>query len=228
MLTVDERFDGDGSSPGWLVGRSLFIDPPHGDERIWAIDLAMRCPAFAVVVADGSGLEMAHSRRLQLAAQEGRSLALLARPTRDEQCISAAATRWRVSRVGRIAQDERDTVDGSSNGSMSHDASRRSGMSWRSGPLASRFGAAAASSAWAVTSRWEPGWGPKWQLTLLRCKGRQRVSDHGGPRSWFVEQDRGQGVIRLSAGLVDRSGPPAPASIVSTTGSGGGAVRGIA
>jgi len=78
--------------------RSIFIDPPDDASRLWAIDLALRSAAANVVIADGSRLKMAESRRLQLAAERGRTLALLARPAWEKGELSAASTRWRVRR----------------------------------------------------------------------------------------------------------------------------------
>lgn len=79
-----------------LLPHLLLIDPPDRSSRLWAIDLAARCGGIAAVVADGGGLNMAATRRLQLAAQAGRALVLLTRPLRDLQQLSAAATRWLV------------------------------------------------------------------------------------------------------------------------------------
>jgi hypothetical protein len=76
--------------------RSVFIDPPDDASRLWAIDLAARCRAVASVVADGAGLDMAATRRLQLAAEAGSSLVLCARPPDELDRLSAAATRWLV------------------------------------------------------------------------------------------------------------------------------------
>ena len=81
---------------GVLLRQSIFIDPPDDMSRLWAIDLAARCPAVAVVVADGSRLDMAATRRLQLAAESGSALVLCARPPREIDHLSAATTRWRV------------------------------------------------------------------------------------------------------------------------------------
>lgn len=89
-------FDPRGKADDTLLRRSLFLDPPDDGTRHWAIDLALKCEAIACVVADGRGLDMAGSRRLQLAAKEGRALALMARPEREIKVHSAAATRWRV------------------------------------------------------------------------------------------------------------------------------------
>ncbi len=77
-----------------MTARSIFIDPPDAGSRAWAIDLALRSTAVAVVVGDGSGLDMAGSRRLQLAAQAGGGLGLLARAPNEITSLSVAATRW--------------------------------------------------------------------------------------------------------------------------------------
>ena len=57
------------------------------------------------MIADASGLSMAATRRLQLAAESGRSLALLARPPGERHELSVATTRWLVgwqpTRLGR-------------------------------------------------------------------------------------------------------------------------------
>lgn len=80
-----------------LLARSLWVDPADRASRLWAIDLAARCGDVAVVMADGSGLDMAATRRLQLAAGAGDTLVLLARPPMEEKALSAARTRWRVT-----------------------------------------------------------------------------------------------------------------------------------
>ncbi|MFG0330626.1 MAG: ImuA family protein [Phycisphaerales bacterium] len=79
-----------------LLRRSIFLEPPDEASRVWAIDLALRCPAVRGVIADGSGLDAAATRRLQLAAEAGRSLGLLARPPTESREISTATTRWVV------------------------------------------------------------------------------------------------------------------------------------
>ncbi len=81
---------------GVLLQRSIFIDPPDDMSRLWAIDLAARCPAAAAVVADGSRLNLAATRRLQLAAESGSALVLCARPPGEMNHLSAATTRWLV------------------------------------------------------------------------------------------------------------------------------------
>ncbi len=82
-----------------LLRDSLLLDPSTLADRLWAIDLCARSPATSVVIADASGMQLAHSRRLQLAAEAGGALALLARPHREHTTLSAAAMRWRVACV---------------------------------------------------------------------------------------------------------------------------------
>lgn len=82
-----------------LRAASFFVDAERPNERLWALDLCLRSPAVAAVVADGRGFDMAATRRLQLAAKRSRTLAMLARPERELNELSAAALRWRVRPV---------------------------------------------------------------------------------------------------------------------------------
>lgn len=83
-----------------LLERSFMVDADGPAERLWAIDTALRSAAAGVIVADGSGLDMASTRRLQLSAESSGScegaVCLLARPLRERRALSAAATRWLV------------------------------------------------------------------------------------------------------------------------------------
>lgn len=79
-----------------VLERTLWVDPPDRAGRLWAIDLATRCAGVAVVVADGSALDMAATRRLQLAAEVGGTVVLLTRPAAERKTLSAATTRWTV------------------------------------------------------------------------------------------------------------------------------------
>ena len=81
-----------------LIERSIFAAPKDASLRLWTIDTALRCPGVTAVIADGSGLGMAATRRLQLAATSSEALVLLARPPGEEREVSAATTRWRISR----------------------------------------------------------------------------------------------------------------------------------
>jgi len=80
---------------GWN-DRSLFIDPPNATQRWWAITQMLRASCVFAVVADASGLTLAMSRRLQIAAQKGGSLAFLIRPPKELAKTSASQTKWHI------------------------------------------------------------------------------------------------------------------------------------
>jgi len=90
--------------PG-VLGGSLFVEVANVADRLWAIDLAARHPGVSMVAADGSGLSMAATRRLQLAAEAAGTLVLLARPMSDRTLLSAAATRWLLTPM--VSETER-------------------------------------------------------------------------------------------------------------------------
>lgn len=94
-LDEDERPE----DPRRLFERSVLVDAGPAAQRVWAIDLALRCPAVTAVLADASGLDMAATRRLQLAAEAGGGLGLLARPPHEQNELSVASTRWRIRRT---------------------------------------------------------------------------------------------------------------------------------
>ncbi len=83
-----------------LLTASVLIDPPDDASRLWAIDLALRSPGVAAVIADARGLDLAATRRLQLAGASGATaIGLLVRSHRDAGELSAASARWRIAPV---------------------------------------------------------------------------------------------------------------------------------
>lgn len=95
---------------GALLRASVFIDVPRRADRLWAIDIALRCSGADAVIADASGLTMPESRRLQLAAESGRTLGLFLRPAQDIAHLSAARTRWRISPLPTNSPDPHWTL----------------------------------------------------------------------------------------------------------------------
>lgn len=83
---------------GRTLGRMLCIDPPDTGARDWVLDAALRCPGLTVV-ADGTDLDAAAARRVQLAAEAGGSMGLIARPWWEAGEISFAWSRWLVAPV---------------------------------------------------------------------------------------------------------------------------------
>jgi hypothetical protein len=80
-----------------LLDRSTFIDAPDAASRLWAIDVALRDSSVACVVGDAQHFDMAATRRLQLAAEQTGTIALLARPHAERRTLSAASSRWLVT-----------------------------------------------------------------------------------------------------------------------------------
>jgi len=80
-----------------LLAHILWVDPPDDATRFWCIDLALRCKGVSAVVADATRMDMAGSRRFQLAAEAGNTVGLLARPATERRILSAAATRWLIT-----------------------------------------------------------------------------------------------------------------------------------
>ena len=76
---------------------SIFIDPFDTKKRLWCILQALRSPAVGAVIADGSSLNIAALRRIQLAAEEGNALGILLRPPWEQQSPSFAYSRWLVA-----------------------------------------------------------------------------------------------------------------------------------
>lgn len=79
-----------------LLKRSVFVAADKPADRLWAVDLALRSAAVGVVIADGSGFDMAATRRIQLVAKAQHTPVLLARPPWEWCELSAAQTRWLV------------------------------------------------------------------------------------------------------------------------------------
>lgn len=79
-----------------LLPHCLFIDPPHDKLKLWAIELALRSPAVAAVIADCKKLSFPISRKFSLAARAGNALGLLIRDQKAFNAPSAAASRWLI------------------------------------------------------------------------------------------------------------------------------------
>lgn len=79
------------------IHQHLFVRAGTSAERLWAADLSLRSRAAVRVFVDATGFDVASTRRLQLAAEAGGGMCLLARPSWERGELSAASTRWLVS-----------------------------------------------------------------------------------------------------------------------------------
>lgn len=77
-----------------LIENCLFIDPPDEKLKLWSIELALRSPAVAAVVAKRNKLSFPTSRKFALAARASGALGFLIRDARAQQESSAAFSRW--------------------------------------------------------------------------------------------------------------------------------------
>lgn len=93
-----------------LVHQSIFVSAQDSAERVWATDLALRCPAVAAVIVDAGGFKRAETRRLQLAAENGSALALLVRPPNEQRELTTASTRWFVAHQPSSTRNPQWTV----------------------------------------------------------------------------------------------------------------------
>ncbi len=106
------------AAAGLDLSRLLLIRAPRQDS-LWALEQALRSGACAAALAWPHQPESRALRRLQLAAETGRALAVLIRPPRDAQHASPAALRLHV--------------DAAPEGLRVHILKRRGG--WPAGPV---------------------------------------------------------------------------------------------
>lgn len=185
-----------------LLASSVLIDPPDEPARLWAIDLALRSPAAAAVIADARGLDLAATRRLQLAAASSRTaIGLLVRGVRDAGQLSAAGARWRVTPVPVQPAPSKAHTGASATASKANTAF----------PGRTLFGGR--RTIMPIHCR------PRLAITLEHCKGMQLAQspslssvssptswiaaspshDASGKPTWIVEQSRGPLCVCVSS-----------------------------
>jgi hypothetical protein len=83
---------------GLALSRTLVVEPPTGEEGLWAAEQLLRCSAYGAVCLWTSRVRDADLRRLQLAAETGGGVGLLLRPARSAAASSVAALRLQLER----------------------------------------------------------------------------------------------------------------------------------
>ena len=200
-------------APSHLLKASLFLNPPDRSARLWAIDLALRSPAVALVIADGSGLDMAATRRLQLAAEAGLrggggGIAIFARPPHEERQLSAASTRWRVVQEAEVSSQEsgdREQKPEVRSQRPEISSQESEAVIQKSGSivgLSSTFRLLSSDSCLLTPAPFSP----RWRVHLLRCKGGNLDALSRGDDNWLVEWRYETCTVAVSADVVDRSG----------------------
>jgi protein ImuA len=76
-------------------GRVAFVTPQRREDALWAAEEAAKAGGVVLVELDAKSLDLAVTRRLQLAAEAGASLVLAFSP--HGAAASVARTRWRIA-----------------------------------------------------------------------------------------------------------------------------------
>ena len=228
-----------------LLRQSVFIDPPNRSARLWAIDLALRNRAVAAVFADGSGFDIAATRRIQLAAQAGHCPALLARPIHEQKILSVAGTRWQVEPITEQIGEQMTpktpsplkpphSVPSSLPLPSSPTPQLAPASFHQRGTIASHFLSTTAHiqqyravqlANHLQQIKQQRITKPRWRVRLTRCKHSAVPSEAmpsilnaiANQQSWILEWSHGAGVIDLSALLVNATGSTPVDETANTT-----------
>ena len=77
--------------------RLILVRGRRPADLLWAIEEGLRAGALAAVLGEVEEADLTATRRLQLAAEAGRTTALLLRPASGKPAPSAAVTAWRIA-----------------------------------------------------------------------------------------------------------------------------------
>jgi protein ImuA len=133
------RDAGASTAPPYAPALAAFVDPARVilavsrrvEDALWTMEEGLRCGALAAVIGEIDKVELAATRRLQLAAEKSGVPALLLRAAdKKSAAISAAVTRWRVASAPSRARLDAD-------GASLQDIA---GPRWRLDLLRNRFG----------------------------------------------------------------------------------------
>lgn len=79
--------------------RVIVVKAANASERLWAMEEGLRSGSFSAVLAEDTDVDLTVTRRLQLAAEAGRTTAFLLLSQQRLGRVSAALTRWQVNSV---------------------------------------------------------------------------------------------------------------------------------
>jgi protein ImuA len=79
--------------------RVIVVEAANASERLWAMEEGLRSGSFSAVLAEDTDVDLTVTRRLQLAAEAGRTTAFLLLSQQRLGRVSAALTRWQVNSV---------------------------------------------------------------------------------------------------------------------------------
>ena len=89
---------------GLAPDRLILVETGRPKEVLWAMEEGLRCSPLAAVLCEGVTPDLAASRRLQLAAEAGGTIAFVLGPAKSRSPTSVALTRWRVTALPSIPE----------------------------------------------------------------------------------------------------------------------------
>jgi protein ImuA len=111
-------------SHGIALDKTIFVRPESQADLIWSVDQALRTPAVSAVFAELELLDDRAARRLQLAAEHGRSLGLLLRTPAARRSPSWSEVQWVVRGVATPGSHSNPHSDPHSNPHSNHSGNR--------------------------------------------------------------------------------------------------------
>ena len=170
-------------------------------DMLWVMEESLRCPAFAAVIGEcDEEINLAASRRLQLAAESGGTTGLILRRggvaaaadrTKPKLIPNACASRWQVDASASNAHwNPRGEIDSELGRELE---SGTSGLE-----MTGMGTPGMAPSDMGPSGMGPSGMGTRWQMSLKRCRGGF------GSGTWLVEHDEATGDFALVATLGDR------------------------
>lgn len=94
--------------------RIIFINAARAKDALWIIEEALKCEALTVVIGEIKELGFTESRRLQLAVEHSGVTGFIHRHCPYRENAVACTTRWKISALPGIAQDDLPGVGHSS------------------------------------------------------------------------------------------------------------------
>ncbi|MBV8390128.1 MAG: Error-prone repair protein ImuA [Mucilaginibacter sp.] len=79
--------------------RVIFIDLKKGKDILWVTEEALKCEGLAAVIAEVQDINLAQSRRLQLAVESSKVTGFILRTDLQKSKTNTSVARWRISSI---------------------------------------------------------------------------------------------------------------------------------
>lgn len=85
--------------------RVIFIDLKREKDVLWVTEEALKCEGLSAVIAELQDINIAQSRRLQLAVESSKVTGFILRTDLNKAKTNTCAARWRISPISSETQD---------------------------------------------------------------------------------------------------------------------------